>query len=222
MNATSELGFGLIFDVGANIGAWTKEASKCFSNGEFHCFELSAETYKTLQENIRLPNVKLNNVGMSDKIGDIEYKDYGKNSTVNTLLIKTIFHDKCHSPTFKQGKVVTGSDYCAANNIHFIDFLKIDVEGAEGSVLKAFSTLLSRANIRLIQFEYGYANGDAHYLMRDFYEFFQQFDYIVGQLRPNRVDFSEWSYKLNDFDSGPNYVAIHKTDTELLTILSTK
>ena len=221
-NAVDGLDFKVFFDVGANIGNWTREARSIHSNTKFHCFELSKETYDTLKKNINLSDVILNNIGLSNISGDVEYKDYGNNSGGNTLLTNSVFHDKRKKPKIRYGKVVKGDDYCEINGIHFIDFLKIDVEGVEHLVLEGFSEMLSKGNIRIIQFEYGYTNGDTKFLMRDFYYLFNENKYIVGKLMLDSVDFMEWNYNLNDFTSGPNFIAIKESDKELFDILSAR
>ena len=78
--------------------------------------------------------------------------------------------------------------------------------------------MIDKGKIRLIQFEYGYANGDAKFLMKDFFNFFSEKDYIVAKLR-KKINFKEWDYSFNDFKSGPNYLAIKKDDIELKTLL---
>lgn len=220
LEATSNLEFSTIFDVGANVGSWTKEAIGNFANANFHCFELSEDTFKTLRSNITSQNASLNNLGLSNESAKIEYKDYGKNSGFNTILVHADFHDNRIKPAIKRGTVIKGDDYCENNGIGFIDFLKIDVEGAEHLVLQGFTEMLSEKKIRIVQFEYGYTHGDAKFLMRDFYQFFEECGYIVGKLRRGKVDFIDWSYQLNDFNSGPNYIAIRATDKELFNVLS--
>jgi hypothetical protein len=80
--------------------------------------------------------------------------------------------------------------------------------------------MLQKRMIRIVQFEYGYVNGDVHFLMKDFYEFFKEFGYVVAKLTKGPLNFREFKYSDNDFKSGPNYVAIHKDDVELLALLS--
>ena len=162
----------------------------------------------------------LNNVGLSDKSGIIKYKDYGKNSGVNTLLTSADFSDGYLNYELLEGIIDTGNSYCQKNGIKNIDFLKIDVEGAEHLVLYGFSELLDRQDIRIIQFEYGYTNGDAHFLMKDFYNFFEKLGYKVGKIRRAGIDFSPFTYRNNDFNSGPNYIAVKENDNEIISLLS--
>ena len=50
-------------------------------------------------------------------------------------------------------------------------FIKIDVEGFEFEVLKGFGNMLSEKAIKIIQFEYGYANADAGHTLKDIFNF---------------------------------------------------
>ena len=220
LQRAAALDFSVVFDVGANVGSWTQHAQRYFDNAELHCFELSAETFATLSRNIESNRCHLNNYGLSDSNADIEYKDYGRDSGVNTLLLDASFHDSSIEPAVKKGKVRRGEDYCQTEGIDYIDFLKIDVEGAEHLVLQGFAKMLSEQRIRMVQFEYGYTHGDAKFLMRDFYELFASYGYRVGKLRKGRVEFVEWSYALNDFDSGPNFIAVRETNTDLIQYLA--
>ena len=167
-------------------------------------------------------SIHLNNYGLSNKKKKVKYKDYGNNSTVNTLFSNSSYHDKQLSFQLKTSNLETGDGYCLSKNIEAIDYLKIDVEGAEHLVLEGFSCLLKKQKIRIIQFEYGYINGDTKFLMRDFYQFFNGLDYIVGRVTKDGVAFEEFNYKINEFKSGPNYVAIHSKDVAIINKIKRK
>jgi FkbM family methyltransferase len=209
-----------VFDVGSNIGDWALMARRHFPDATLHTFELAATTFETLSARVKGPNFVLNNVGLADSTGSITYKDYGINSTVNTLSLETIFWDDKRPHTLVKAPVITGDDYCKKYGITFLDFLKIDVEGAESLVLKGCSGLLAAKAIRLVQFEYGYANADQRFLMRDFYQLFEGLGYQVARLTKRPIEFAPWTYSNNDFRSGPNYLAVRRGDTELIAALS--
>lgn len=208
INRLRDFDIKTVFDVGANVGDWTSMALANFPDAEVHSFELSKETYKTLSNNVTNQRAALNNFGLSDMECDITYKDYGVNSGVNTILSCADFHDKRIKFTEKTGHLKTGDAYCQEHGIDSIDLLKIDVEGAEHLVLAGFKNMLERKQIKVIQFEYGYTQGDAHFLMKDFYQLFHQHGYLVGPLKPTGVLFGDFNYTLNDFNSGPNFVAV--------------
>mgnify|MGYP001502070810 CR=1 FL=1 len=213
--------FNIVFDVGCNEGDWSKIILNILNNVKIHTFEISQKNFFIINKNLKSDKITNNNFGLSNKNGEIFYKDYGsKYSTVNTIMTNTNFWDNTISPTLKKTNVITGDKYCKDNDIKFIDFLKIDTEGSESLVLEGFSNMLKLKQIRLIQFEYGYTNADLHFLMKDFYNFFENFGYIVGKIKPNGVLFNKFSYKLNDFKSGPNYLAIQKDDHEIKKIIS--
>jgi FkbM family methyltransferase len=211
--------FRVVLDVGANVGDWAKKASSFFPSAQFHCFELSQKTFETLKNNLQSDCYHLNNFGLGSFDGTIEYKDYGDGSGVNTIITTTTFHDETSEGKMVTSNIRTGAGYCKDKGIDRIDFLKIDVEGAENLVLEGFAGLLQGQRIRCIQFEYGFANGDAHFLMKDFFDFFERFGYVVGKIWQNGVTFSPFNYELNNFHSGPNFCAVAKSDRELITYL---
>lgn len=213
---TKYIPFRTIFDVGANKGSWSEYALKYFPDSHIHCFEISKDSFDTLSKNLHGKCCILNNFGLSNVNEFVEYKFYGKNFGGNTILVRAEYHDKRNEPVILQSRVCRGDDYCDSMGIDSIDLLKIDVEGADHLVLHGFSRMISSGSIRLIQFEYGYTHGDAHYLMRDFFEFFESNGYVIGKLRHGRIEFSRWTYQMNDFDSGPNYVAVRQSDQELI------
>jgi len=55
----------VVFDIGANIGQWTKLALNFNSKLNIHCFEPSKFTFDKLKSNNFSPNVICNNVGLS-------------------------------------------------------------------------------------------------------------------------------------------------------------
>lgn len=220
LSRLSSSDFKVVFDVGCNVGDWAKTAASYFPAARIHCFELSESTFQTLTENLKGPNFVLNNMGMGDKEAVVEYKDYGNNSKVNTLLVDATYHDQKIDFQIKRSTIRSGDSYCRENDVNQIDFLKIDVEGADHLVLEGFAELLQRQSIRVIQFEYGYTHGDAKFLMRDFYRFFERYGYVVGRVQKGGIAFENWTYKHNDFRSGPNYVAVQKSDAAMLTLLA--
>ncbi len=197
----------IIFDVGANIGEYSTIAKKINTEAKIHCFEIHKGTIKTLKEKLQdFPDIVINNFGLSNKSLEVEFLDYGVNSGANSL-VKTPAFRHSEKSSFSKSEVITGDEYCTRNKVSKIDLLKIDVEGHEYSVIEGFRTMLSQQNISVIQFEYGYNNGDEYNLMKDFFLFFEKYKYKVGILRSDGVHFSSFNYTFNDFDSGPNYVA---------------
>lgn len=217
MKKLKKLDIKTIFDVGANSGEWAVIAEEVFPRASIHCFEISKTNCEKFKKKNFSNLVRLNDFGLSDAPGVIEYHDFGPGSTVNTIVESANFFK---GSDVILGRVEIGDSYMASNSLSNVDFLKIDVEGAEHLVLSGFKESLILGQIRVVQFEYGFVNGDAHFLMKDFYKMFEECGYIVGKLRKNYVEFQEFNYQLNDFYSGPNFVAVKSSDQEMISILS--
>jgi len=107
-----------------------------------------------------------------------------------------------------------GDEFLAREGIGRVDFLKLDVEGAEHLALKGLDGYLRQGKVRFVQFEYGRVNILTHFLLRDFYELFQGYGYAVGKIYPDYVEFREYDLRDEDF-LGPNYLACPRSDEAL-------
>jgi FkbM family methyltransferase len=209
-----------VFDVGANVGEWTQMALQAFPLSRVHSFEISKRNFARLNANVRSDRCEPNNVGLADLESTACYKDYGDGAGGNTLLHESTFHDSAHEFELIETQLLTGDAYCLSHDIEQIDLLKLDVEGVEHLVLHGFDKMFTKQAIRCVQFEYGYSHADAKFLMKDFYRFFEGHGYSLGKLWHDGVAFTGFEYALNDFKSGPNFVAVPSCDTSLMTILS--
>lgn len=220
MQRLAPLAFKTIFDVGANTGEWTKLAQTFFPKAIFHTFEISKNTFQFLETHLHGEIFRHNNFGLSSKSGNVPYKEYGGASGLNTLIQKTSVFDATSQYKTLQAEVKTGDRYCEDCSVDFIDWLKVDVEGAEHLVFSGFEKMLKKKAIRVIQFEYGFNNGDAGFLMRDFFELFSSYGYVLAKIRKRRIEFSGFHHTMNNFESGPNYVGIRQDDQAALQALT--
>jgi FkbM family methyltransferase len=206
----------VIFDVGANIGDWTLEASRRCPGAQIHAFEVAPPTFERLTANVAaLTNVRCCMAGLSDAEGPIRMRYYG---TLPSLTTATAYP---HSLPYSEieGTVTTGDAYVASNRIEHIDLLKIDVEGMEQQVLKGFEATLARKAIDLVQFEYGRVSIVNGFLLRDFHEFFRTRGYLVGKIFPTYVEFRDYALADEDF-IGPNYLACREGRPDLAKALA--
>ena len=208
----------IVFDAGANVGDWSRLAGKYFPSASIHAFELSESTRSTLKKNLQEERYVVANTALGSQSGQFEYKDYGNLSTVNSI-INTEIHDGNIPFTTRLANIVTGDEYMADAGLSHIDFLKVDVEGAELEVLRGFNNTIQKGKIKVIQFEYGYANGDAHNLMKDFYDYLVPAGYEIGKIWTAGVRFLPFDYSANNFDSGPNYLAVLRQEKALIDSL---
>ena len=66
-----------------------------------------------------------------------------------------------------------------------------------------------------------YINISTKKLLLDFYNYFESKGYIVGKIFPKCVEFRKYEFKYEDF-LGPNFIAVKKTETDLIKLLSEK
>lgn len=211
---------GTIFDVGANIGEWTRLASRAFPTSKIHSFEPVPATFQKLSENSGgKQNIQLNNIGLSDAPGELTIHHSADANYLATCVSGFVLPFHGIETQAVKIAVTSGDLYCQKNNIPSIDLLKIDVEGYENNVLTGFSGMLSAGKIKIIQFEYGFINIATKFLLKDFYDLLKPHGMAIGKIYPTYVDFREYRYEHEDF-LGPNYIAVHSTLAPLIKTLA--
>ena len=205
-----------VFDVGANIGEYSKLLTSRIPNVRIHAFEIEPTTSEELRQNVaELPGVIVNNFGLSNRPGEVPLKNFDDDSRLSSLF------DYPHEGQSRwvSCRVTTGDIYCRENAIDKIDFLKMDVEGAEHLVLAGFADMLSHGKIDVIQFEYGYVNVLSKFLLHDFAELLTGYGYKLGKIYPRKVEFKEYELKDENF-WGPNYIAVRNDRPDIIRLLS--
>jgi FkbM family methyltransferase len=207
----------VVFDVGANVGDWLLAAAQELPSASFHAFEIMEETYATLATRAGdQPRVRLNAFGLSDMSGTLTMRAFESSSTLATHTAYP--HGPCRE--FER-PVQRGDKYLREHQLSRIDFLKLDVEGAEHLVLRGFSEALDAGSMDIIQFEYGRVAILTHFLLKDFHDLLESKGFSVGKLFPDHVDFRP--YKLEDEDFlGPNYVAVRCERADIIEALRKK
>ena len=119
-----------VFDVGANVGDYTKHLPK---TADIHCFEPDKDVFQILVK--KFPSVSANNIALGSAIGKhIIYKN-PNSSGLNSFYDMSRSGDLYNNLIPTEIQVSTLDQYCVDNRINSIDLLKIDVEGHELHVL---------------------------------------------------------------------------------------
>ncbi|MFH1387063.1 MAG: FkbM family methyltransferase [bacterium] len=207
-----------VFDVGANVGEWSKTISRQYPKCVVHAFEIVSSTYNELVNNTKdLKNVITNNFGLSNEEGVIAISLGRESSTATGCKIESMkFHDQYYNREIKC-EIRKASDYLKERAIQVIDLLKIDVEGMDLKVIKGFGDQIKK--VRVIQFEYGIFNIASHDLLYDYCRYFKQNGFIVGKIFPNYVYFFEYHFNMENF-YGSNYLAVRNDEKEIIKKLS--
>lgn len=199
----------VIFDVGANLGDWTKIVLQINPSSQIHAFEPSKKTFAMLAANNFAENVRLNNFGLGSESGQREFFSAGDDSTVSSLYNRG---EIINSDTLEKEIVnlETVDEYCLNNNIESINFLKIDVEGNELEVLRGGEQLLKSGRIAVMQIEYGGTYIDAGILLRDVFDYINNCgSYRFYKILFNRLEEVTYVKDLENFQYS-NYLVVKK------------
>lgn len=165
------MGDGMLFDVGANHGSYTRFLRRLSPGSRIHAFEPHPKTFAVLEQRVAGPLVTLVNMAVSDSSGTMQLHDFAEadGSTQASLAQASVglFDPNTVSHTVE---ATTIDAYMAQAGIDTIDLLKIDTEGFDINVLRGAKSALGRGAIKAIQFEFIPADIAMRVTMRDFFE----------------------------------------------------
>lgn len=138
----------IILDIGAHIGVFSLQMAKKVKKGTVYAIEADNQNYQYLKSNIELNNllnVKAYLLALTD------YRGTGKLFTASA----SWSHSLCQSASEEWNEVATDTltNFVVDNNIDHVDFMKVNVEGAEYSiVLSTTKSSMSKIKLMLIEF----------------------------------------------------------------------
>tara|TARA_R110002073_G_scaffold313380_3_gene485341 strand:- start:47451 stop:48251 length:801 start_codon:yes stop_codon:yes gene_type:complete len=215
----SNLNSLVILDGGANTGHYSLLANKLNPKTQIYSFEPVASTYKKLKENIHLYyNISPIQKGLYKENCSKEINIFPSDTHASLYDIQGLSYKSIRK---EEITLVKGDDFMREAKIPQVDLLKLDMEGAEYNAIMGFEDHIKNGKIKVIQFEYGYINITTKHLLKDFYTYFENKGYIIGKVFPKNVEFREYQFKYEDF-LGPNFIAVKKSETELINLLKRK
>jgi len=137
----------VVVDVGANIGIVT-QFMRNYSK-KVYAIEPASEHFEALAKNKDFncwDNVEVFKLAIADRDGEMTLNKNNKNRTGHSL-----------TTNFKQGKelveTMTMNTFFTKNDINSVDFMKLDVEGAEDLILRSEGFKKVASKIRAIEVE---------------------------------------------------------------------
>ena len=129
----------IIFDVGANVGQSCVPYAKALPDAAIYAFEPAPESFRKLSEVIKgQKGVSIHNVALSSGSGSVKMVTHG-DSTMNRIeTASNKGNITIHTSTLEE--------FCAANRVVHIDFLKIDTEGHDLSVLQGCGRMIEHVD----------------------------------------------------------------------------
>jgi len=160
----------VVLDVGANIGC----TSILFGNlaEKVYCFEPSPTTFGYLEKNVknaRLDRVTPVNVGLGKESGMFELT-FSQSDRSGGFVSNVTSASQGHQ--VEQIKIIKGDDFMNESKVPKIDFIKIDVEGFEKSVIEGLSATIARDQpIVVLELNHWCLNALQRTSVPDFFDF---------------------------------------------------
>jgi len=200
----------VIFDVGGNIGSWSKKMREQIEGGSIYIFE-PQPTCQTAIVNLKLTKVNLVPAVVSETAGEsalITSSDtdgtaslhrredsYFENLNYNEIRVKAIVLD----------------EFITEKGIEFVDFVKMDIEGHEFSALKGLRKSIENARVGAFSFEFGSGNLNSRTCFRDFWQLLSP-RFHLFRITPGKALIKVQAYyeDLEYFRGATNYLALLK------------
>ena len=206
----------VIFDVGANIGYVTLLAATSVEKGKVFSFEPMPGTFERLTQNIgfnpHLNNITILNRAVSNQNGEIVLNSFENlhhgHSSISKLNRQDHIEHRVASTTI---------DNCVAeNNLQKLDFIKIDVEGAEQMAFAGAKYTLARMKPTVLMEmneETANANGFKCYELLELLSNISEYSFYRF---PGASSDIQIMRDIRDYQHGDNVVAVNRRHQQRL------
>lgn len=198
----------VFFDIGANTGLVSVYAASILEErGMIFAAEPCDSTFANLvskTKNLRTAIVQIQ-AAFSNKDGSGQLHVVDTNAGTNSLVQETT--DSTRIETVKLFRL---DSYATENDIKHIDFVKIDAEGHDFSVLQGCERLLENSAITALQFEYNWRWIGQRSFLRDVFQYMEKFpEYMIGKVTSLGIEgYTAWSPNIETLVEN-NYAIIH-------------
>lgn len=174
----------VVFDIGANIGNYSKIVYETNESAIIFAFEPHPKTFIKLKNqfisnNLKDYNIHAINSGVGDKNGKMFLFDYSNNDgSEHATLYESIIVDIHKGNSISHEiEIITIDSFAEKNNISKIDLLKIDTEGNEYNVLLGAYKMISDNRINVIHIEFNEMNIESGISFKKFWSLLSNYTF---------------------------------------------
>lgn len=178
----------VILDVGANRGQSAQRYLKLFPGCRIHSFEPFKESYDILKQ-IQYDNLSTYQYGLSDRNEIQTFYLNGASPTNSLLKIDERAPDVWGDLAALRAKSITTCEFrtldwfLETHDLNNVNFMKLDVQGAEFKVLNGATKALKEKKIGLVQIEFLFVPTYQEQKSFDYYiEFFKRYNYQLSMI----------------------------------------
>ena len=170
---------GVVFDVGANVGDYTKKVLEVSPQTKLYAFEPHPKNYSVLVNKIEKSNFYPINAAVGEKEGELSLYDYEeKDGSSHASLYQDVIENIHDAKSIEHKvKVIQLDAFAKSKNIENISLLKIDVEGNELNVLKGMTEYIKSGKVAIIHFEFNEMNVSSRTYFRDFWNLLPNYNF---------------------------------------------
>ncbi len=201
----------IVFDIGANRGDYAAAILASFGceNIRLFCFEPSKTAFGLLNKELSAcQNVKLYNFGFGDRPETVNLYSCSQGAG-SASIVNMLCNQMDNNNIVEEIELTTLDEFCSANNIQKIDFMKIDVEGYELNILCGGSKLINDALVDFIQFEFGYPSIASRVFFKDIFSYLSGNYSVYRSLFDGLIEIDHYDYK-DELYTIQNFLAISK------------
>jgi len=201
----------VLFDAGAYVGDWCTRMLKLFPRcSKLAIIEPQAKCLELLAE-IEFPDKAIFPCALADKPGELTFFMAEQREGWDGASFFQRF-DTCYSGVGQRQVTVptrTLDDIIEELGAPTVDFVKLDVEGAELLALQGADASLRKGTIKAFSFEFGSGNINSRTFFRDFWELLTPLNFRIFRILPGgkSLRILEYHESLECFYRVTNYVA---------------